>query len=177
MRMRNAGIRRRHLPWLITVAIALLVLAGCGGGGTPARSDQAQTATGSNTLGQYKARISAISASYAAAARTLKSSVGPHSTSKQTARALQQFQAHAAQAAASLRFLSPPPVVGGAQQRLAAAFQSIARACQPVIDAARPNNVRRFRHALQTLQGKLQGPLGAETRAAGRQMDSRLASR
>lgn len=176
MRTTNARKRSRLLPWLIAAAIAVLVPAGCGGGGTPARSDQAHTATGANTLHQYKAQISAISASYAAAARALKSSVGPHSTSKHTARALQQFQAHAAQAAASLRSLTPPPAVGGAQQQLAAAFQSIATACRPVINAARKHNVRRFRRALQVLQGKLKGPLGAQAKAAARQMDSRLAS-
>lgn len=165
---------RKRAVGLIVVAVASLMLVGCGGKKSSSGTRSATTSTGSALSdAEYRARAAAITKSYGAAGRALKASVGPRSTPRQVASALQAFQTRAKGAVDKLAAIRPPRKVAAPQLQLVEAFRASAQATQPSIDAGRTRNRRRYRVAFARFRVAIR-ELRARAHAAAREIDARL---
>lgn len=167
----------------LTAALAVIVVAGCGGsdkksstgsstGGTTASTTASTTKASSAT---YKTDVTRISQEFQAAGLAFKNSVSAQSTPQQAAAALEAFQTKVNRAADELAALQAPDNVAQAHKDLTDAFRAIADACQPSIDAGKAGDRTKLRAALKVLQTQLNGSLGTKAKTAASQIDAGLA--
>jgi hypothetical protein len=150
---------------LLTVILAVLAPA-CGAG-----SHEPDPAGAKG----YRTQVTRISSQFAQAGQAFRASVGPRTTPRQAAAALNTFQARVLRAAAALDRLTPPPEVARPHRELARTFREIAHATQPSIDAGRTGDAAALQRALRRLHRELTGPLGTRARVAATEIDRRLA--